>query len=363
MVSNSGGIQFIQRFSWPKDENASQYELIIERREKGGFGAAADKEGDYTQAFRVITEEASTEFSLPPGDYRYRVIVYNLLRQGEYTSPLVDFVILPALQPELSGFSPRRFDLKQGGDVELVLEGRNLLPESEIHLERRGQSFPPRTYRPDPSGERAVLIYDAPDLSRGSYTIRIKNPGGMEASLQGFRADSSSSFYFQILPAYTPVVPFQGYIFEAFDNPFYPLGAGIRAAWFPLKGSWGSLGAEAVFGWDYLKDRRNSADVTAHFGELGLNALYQRNLNHFLAVNVRAGGGFSGILNLVFDHGIVQSDTYNTISPMADLGLSLEWIIYQSLYAELGAEGFFVFSKDTPRSLYLKPFAGVGWRF
>jgi hypothetical protein len=355
-VPGPNGIQFIQRLSWLEDENASLYELIIEQREKRD-----SRKEEYIQVRRFVTKESSVEFSLPPGNYRYRVLVYNLLRQGEYTSPWVDFEILAALQPELSGFSPRSFDPNQGGEIKLVLEGRNLLPESKIRLERLGKSFPPRTYSPDPSGERAVVIYNAEDLSRGSYTIRVINPGSLEASRQGFLVDAPSSF--RVLAAYAPVIPSRGFVFEAFDKPLYPLGIGVRAAWLPLKGFWGTLGAEAVFGWGYLNDRKNNADISAHFGELGINALYQWNLNHFLAVNVRAGGGLNGILNLVFDHGIAQSDSYNALSPMIDMGLSLEWICYRSLYAEAGVEGFVAFSKDTPQLFYLKPFAGVGWRF
>jgi hypothetical protein len=370
-----GEIQFIQRLSWPANENVSQYELEIERREE---------RDSFTGAYRIITGENSAEFSLPPGNYRFRVILYNLLRQPEYTAPWVGFEILLALQPELRGFRSRTSIAKQGEALELVIEGRNLLPEMEIRLERRGQSFSPRSYRLDPSGERAVLLYYIPNLAWGkNYTIRVTNPGGLESSLPGFWVDHSTSF--QLLLAYAPVLPAGGYIFELFDNGFYPKGAQARAAWLPLKVSWGSLGLEAAFGWNYLEARRNLSGLTAHFGELGLNALYRRELNRHFAFKARAGGGFSGMLNLVFDYGDIQSGGYNTISPMAGIGGSLEWLLYrydfsrrgaaasgtvfsrggfsQSLYAELGLDGFFVFSKDTPQNVYLRPFAGLGWRY
>jgi hypothetical protein len=391
----SGGSQFIQRISWPKNENASQYELIIERRGEprapvdstddtagaddsaGADNAegADDAEGapppvvewNYTEAYRVITAETRAEFSLPPGNYRYRVIVYNLLRQAEYAAPWVDFVILHAFQPELSDFGPRRFEMARGGELELVLEGRNLLPESEIRLERLGQSIPPRSYRPDPSGERALAVYNAPDLAPGSYKIRVTNPGGLETILRGLSIDSTAS----VLLAYAPLFPFMGYIFEtpetaksaAFDKFFYPVGAEIRVTWFPITRSWGSLGVEGLLGWSYLKGRANSADITAHLGELGLNVFYRKELNRLLALRVRAGGGFGAVLGLSFDHGIIQSPVYNTMSPMVDLGVSLEWNLLRAFYAELGADGFHVFSVDTPRSLYLRPFAGLGLRF
>ena len=357
-VPGPGGIQFVQRLSWPKNENASQYELEVERR--AAKDAAAAGSGEYTGVYRIITKEVSAEFSLSPGDYRYRVILYNLLRQPEYTAAWVEFSILLALQPELSGFSPRSFFVKRNAVLELVLDGRNLVPGSEIRLERQGRFLPPRGYHLDPSGERAFLIYDAPDLSAGNYTIRVTNPGGLEASLPNFWIESSSTF--QVLLAYAPILPANGYVFELFDDPFHPAGAEVRAAWLPLNAAWGTVGLEAAFGWSYLKDRQNHAGISTHFGELGLNLLYRRELNPHFAFKVRAGGGSGGILNLVFDYGSIQSNPYNTISPMADLGVSMEWIIHRSFYAELGMDGFFVFSKDTPQPLYFRPFIGVGWQ-
>ncbi|MDR2482624.1 MAG: porin family protein [Treponema sp.] len=358
-VSTPDGIQFIQRLSWPENENASQYELEVERREAPDAAAGLQ---EYVEAYRIITTEAWAEFSLPPGDYRYRVIFYNLLRQPEYAAAWVEFTILLALQPELKDFTPRNFAAKRGDALELVIEGSNLLPGAEIRLDRRGRSFLPQDCRLEPSGEQAVLFYDVPDLPPGSYTITVQNPGGLEASLPGFWVESSA--FFQVLLAYAPILPAGGYTFELFDdNAFYPAGLELRADWFPLKASWGTLGLEAAFGWSYLEEQRDAAGLTAHFGELALNALYRRDLNGYLAVKVRAGGGFGGMVNLVFDYGDVQSSGYNTISPMADLGVSLEWSIYSSLYAELGADGFFVFSKDTPQNFYIRPFAGLGWRF
>ena len=358
-VPGPGGIQFIQRLVWPKNENASQYELEVERREAQDAAAIGP---EYTGVYRVITKEVSAEFSLSPGDYRYRVILYNLLRQPEYAAAWVEFVILRALQPELSGFSPRRLVLKRDAALELVLEGSNLVPGTEIRLERRGRSILPSGYHPDPSGERAFLIYDAPDLSAGNYTIRVTNPGGLEASLPDFMIKSSSPS-FQVLLAYAPVLPASGYVFELFTDPFHPVGFELYTAWLPFKAAWGTLGLEAAFGWSYLKGQQNSADLSAHFGELGLNLLYRRELGSYFAFKARAGAGSGGMLNLVFDYGGVQSNPYNTLSPMADLGVSIEWLMHHSFYAELGVNGFLAFSKDTPQPLYLRPFIGAGWRY
>ncbi|GHV84418.1 hypothetical protein AGMMS50230_00260 [Spirochaetia bacterium] len=339
------GVEFVQRLSWPGDENAFQYELIIEQPEQG-------------EAYRTITKFTFAEFSLPPGNYRYRVVVYNLLRQPESVSAWKAFTILPALQPEITAFSPRFFDPRQG-QITITIEGQNLLPDAEVSLERKGISWPPRLYQADPSGERAVLVYD--ELPLGAYTIRIKNPGGFETSRRGFEA--GAVYRFQLLFAYAPVLPLGGYLFRPFDNFIYPAGAQMRAAGFFLQGSWGSLGAETVVSWAYLKDRQNSAAITAHVGEAGLNILYRWNFNPRLALKARVGGGLAAVVNLSFDFGIIKSPAYHTFSLMAEGGLSLEWRFYRAFYAELGADYIRVFSKDTARPSYLRPFAGLGWQF
>ena len=59
--------QFRHRIAWPKDDYALRYEVVFEKEENG----------EYTVLSQEFTEEPFIFISLPPGDYRLRVIPYD----------------------------------------------------------------------------------------------------------------------------------------------------------------------------------------------------------------------------------------------------------------------------------------------
>ena len=348
------GKNFVQRLSWPEDKNALRYEFIIERREESGD----------TEVFRAATTETFVEFSLPPGNYRCRVIEYNLLGQTEYDAPWTAFSILEALQPEIAGFNPRQVSGKDR--IEITLEGKNLLPGSEPLLEKRGASLAPSSWEADPSGERGVLVFEPGELEDGMYRIRIQNPGGLQTAHRGlFVGESADGLRVSLV--YSPFIPVAGYFFEPFTRSVFFLGAQIRGEYFFWHPSWGSLGAEAVLSWDHLRNGGNEPQmfaIRAHMGEVRLNLLYRRPLNSALDFKARFGGGVSGFLiTFEFLYPNAKSGPIYAFSPLADMGGSVEWKFYRNLSAEAGIEAVLVLSRDRPWPFYIRPFMGLGWRF
>jgi len=78
--------RYVQHISWKGDEYTRKFEVLIERIE-GKTNSVV---------LREFTEEATLEISLPPGNYRYRIIPYDYLNQAGEPSKWVTLEIKPA---------------------------------------------------------------------------------------------------------------------------------------------------------------------------------------------------------------------------------------------------------------------------
>jgi len=78
--------RYVQKISWKGDEYTRKYEVVIERIE--------GKKNSVV--LREFTEKANLEISLPPGNYRYRIIPYDYLNQIGEPSEWVTLEIKPA---------------------------------------------------------------------------------------------------------------------------------------------------------------------------------------------------------------------------------------------------------------------------
>jgi len=83
-------VKYVQRFVWRGGENALYYEVIFER----------EINGRYSQYLKETTKAQFIEVSLPPGNYRFRVIPYDILGRPTEGSQWANIVVLPVPKPE-----------------------------------------------------------------------------------------------------------------------------------------------------------------------------------------------------------------------------------------------------------------------
>jgi hypothetical protein len=83
-------VKYVQRFVWRGGENALYYEVIFER----------ETNGTYSQYLKETTKAQFIEVSLPPGNYRFRVIPYDILGRPTEGSQWVNVAVLPVPKPE-----------------------------------------------------------------------------------------------------------------------------------------------------------------------------------------------------------------------------------------------------------------------
>ncbi len=79
--------RYMQRLTWIGDEYVTKYEVIIEQE---------DENSEFTFKQNEFTETEFIEISLPPGNYRFRVIPYDFRDLPEPGTEWKEFAILPA---------------------------------------------------------------------------------------------------------------------------------------------------------------------------------------------------------------------------------------------------------------------------
>jgi len=172
---NSDEPRFIQRLTWSGGENALRYEVEIEKREGGS----------YQRYLREFTTALFIEVSLPPGEYRFRVIPHDALDRQSAGSQWTAIEVRPALIPELYGTSQEFIYSDNNLILALNINGNNFVPDAEIFLQDPyGAHIVPDKIEFRNSGN-VRLLFDSRRLNPGEYRIVIRNPGGLESGMGG----------------------------------------------------------------------------------------------------------------------------------------------------------------------------------
>jgi len=174
--TEGGEAHFIQRLVWTGGEYALRYEVVIER----------EVNGRNTAHLRESTEMSFIEVSLPPGNYRFQVISYDILGRPDEVSEWKYIEVRPAIQPEISDVL---LALVSGDSYEtsgyvLNIFGDNFTPDSEfIILNSDGSQILPEVLV---SGtDWASLFVESGKFTPGEYDLVVINPGGLEAGKGG----------------------------------------------------------------------------------------------------------------------------------------------------------------------------------
>jgi hypothetical protein len=354
--TGDGEQKIIQRLSWPDDENAYRYEVIIERQED-------QKSGEFAELHREFTQKSLMEVSLGPGNYRYRVRIYNLFDQPEYTTNWGFFTIIAALQPVLQSFSPEKLFFDDIAAWELDLDGEDFMEGISVYLEPLDGSLEPIPAiqcSPRRFGRGIRAVFNRESIPRGSYRVIVKNPGGLEDSREPLKIRLSKP-QLSLSVAYSPLMFLHGYMLDLFDKPSF-VGATLRAELEFFKKPWGILGVEESLSWNYFVTQKNNMDISAHIGSLETSLFFRKRWSS-IALTVYAGTGLGSIFLLEFDYDVVKSEAYTNLAPLLDLGLACQWYVTRRLYADLGIKYIWLITRESPQPGYIRPSLGAGWRF
>jgi len=352
-----GEIKIFQRLVWEKDENALNYEAVIQR---------------YNEGFRTFqthtTENIYLDVSLPPGRYRFVVTPFDFLNRRGDASEWRSFEVLAAYEPKIIRFLPENFNLDQFHDRILYIDGINLLRESEIYLtDGFKQLYPVKISIFN--NRRAVLEFDTFRLTEGSYDIYVLNPGGLDtkAGRFGVRYKKPLDIFFKM--AWKPAIPVFGELNDLFGaNLFIPgYSLGVEAVSSYLGGINGGIEFEGSvyminpavsfrLGYDKLIDGFNNAQDGALIIDCNFNVVFQRRFNYRKNIfTMRAGCGFTSVTS----SGNYEPDDDFALS--LNIGFSFLNQIHDILYLDLGIDGAYYVSGLN--SALLRPRIGLAWKF
>jgi hypothetical protein len=162
---------------WDADPNVLYYELTLQ--------TAA---GERLSVFKLT--ESRLALNLSPGEYRYRITAYNVLRKPEIELPWQEFSVLKAELPRIVRHEPK-LRYAEDADASLTLWGEHLIPGARITLKRGDPSAAEVEGREtgregiSPGGASADVSaavrfsFPAEALRSGKYSLRLTNPGGL----------------------------------------------------------------------------------------------------------------------------------------------------------------------------------------
>lgn len=229
-----------QNLSWTPVDYASAYRLEI----RAGDQLVFDRTGPVT----------SHRVALAAGFYQWRLTVYNLLGHVETVGSWQDLTVHKAVRPEIRRVRPGR--LTAGRAAELRLEGSGLSPQTRILLiseDGTARALAQGT----PGGLDSLAVGVGADVVSGRYTIRVQNPGGLEAEAPlRLVVEPAPWFHWSAAAGWAGTLPLaDSWYTSTWNQRFYPRGAtsrvglalsqpwvvvpGLRlgAAWFQAAGS------------------------------------------------------------------------------------------------------------------------------
>jgi hypothetical protein len=350
--------RILQRLSWTRS-NAHVFEVEIERQ------TGPDT---WEPAARERTGELFIELSLPPGQYRYRILSYNVLGRVAASSEWVGMRIFVAKQPVVESLSPGAYHFDAPSEtIAITIAGSDLSEEAELFLTEKagaGRQIAPLSVSHGADERSIQAVFPTADLALALYEIVITNPGGLQARVD-FAARFRRKTDIMVSLGYSPMLPLYGYVFDSFSNAFYPAGFYGRIGVVPFKRLRGFIGAELTPRLALMKTETTAYRVNGTMLALTLSGLCQYWFgNYATALNIRLGGGMAAITGIRYEHqdGSVSEETEAAFF-FASVGASLEWAFRRGLFLEAGADYAQGFSPNSPWPGLVQLSLGAGWRF
>ena len=357
LSETESSVLFLQRLKWEEAQYAVSYHVILERKRENLDA--------YAEVLRRNVSDPFMDVSVPAGEYRFRVMSFNILGLLDSQSDWEYFVVMQAFKPTIVSFSPSAFYFDRLTPRIITLEGEYLLLESEIFLvhktmlDESGEPWiltPIEIYRNE-LGESARLVFDEEDLMMGKYEIVVVNPGGLEARIGDFNIAVAKPWDINVSVGYSPSLTLFGQKDKFLDQVFVPLSFSARGSFIPFKWDVGNLGFEINTGWFLLTSEWADKNLraSAHMVFLNVGPLFEYWIvRKKFSANFRAGLGVTGLFGFHYEYidtGMQSAETYNSMAFSYSFGVSLKWMMYKQIFVEGGVDFYHFTHPDVPIGL------------
>lgn len=272
-----------QTVSWDPVNFALEYRLEIQ----DSLGATVHDE---------TTAETSQTFSLPPGNYRYRITAYNVLARPEITGEWADLTIL---SPELAAVSPQRPTQAETGQ-----------PGPKA-AETEPVGTPPAEAARDKTGEKAEVAKKPP------------------VTRSGVRETTVSL-------AWVPSVPLLDEWYAGlWQEALYPVGLAARATADLLVFGPHAIGLRAGAGWNLQSTDIEGLALSFEYRLVDLSLYYSRRILPRLDLSGGAGGGIAWSWATMSSDAIPAREAAS-MDPSVNAFLEARWLFTEHLGVSAG---------------------------
>lgn len=174
--------EFKQKLMWQAEPNALEYKIEIQN---------VDESSD----FRTIeTKDTFIEFSMPAGDYIYRIFAYDFLGREASVTEWMSFSILKAVQPKISLTDEIvNVNPAENNPVEIPVNIEKITSESSAVVvnEETGKKLDGKIKIEDKGNGFISGSVVVTGLTEGTWKVVVENPSGLAAESESIKAAPS----------------------------------------------------------------------------------------------------------------------------------------------------------------------------
>ena len=382
-----------QQLEWEEEnpEFVQYYEVIIQKYDEE-FVA-------YSESNRLKTEDNSSYIRiqplLSPGNYRFKVITYDLIGLPSVESEWKTFSIYKAFKPQINDISSKvngssTLYLEEMNDGIFSVSGRNLfeIPENEKDIQftkyyvvnqndKKQNILVPEILNVENNNRKIEFQLNMKDLDVGVYDFVAEDASGLKSESNNnsiFTVKFKKKVDFDLSAGYVlPVILFDDTINRYMGSNLWPLSGTFRMSFMPFKRSFGYFGVGLAGTYSRLIAEFPQYKIDGNLITAHLNFVYQLPIRfriknseqrrHAFSLELHGGIGATFFNDIVFHfpHDI-NSKPLNSLNLSFDVGGAVQVYITSRLYAEVGVDFVMAFVKDMQFGV-LHPSVCIGWQF
>ena len=355
----NGMVVFMQVLRWESVQYSAGYLLVMESKNAAGT---------WVSFYQTKTEKNYAVVSLPPGEYRYKITVFDILGKAAAQSDWYTITVQEAVQPVLGEISPSIIYLEERNTGTVTIEAIAVMDSTKLELRsltKPGLVYPVTDFSVDYKKQTLKFQIPLSTIESGSYVLYAENPGGLYNTSGTMIIKFKKPQDLDVSAGYQmPVVLFDDTVSTYFNTSLIPLGATVKLTYIPFKRTFGFFGISAILTAARLQSDFEFYTLSTNYFAGYLNLVYQIPLvRQVLNLDVHAGAGVVMLYDLrfAFDNGIKSPD-YSPWGVSYLAGVDLHWYPLRRMYVDLG----FDFSISPMNDMVLGVFApslSAGWQF
>lgn len=340
-TKSSDSQKYIQRIEWEGDENAWQYGIEI------------ISEDASVEPLTLTTEATFVTFTLPPGNYKYRISVYDLFGHIAVQSKWCVFTITKAVQP-IIGDMEENITVKKTNKVEIPVQLENVSDASKIvMINSETNEEVVAEFEVETDKDTGVNIVDkliVPKLPEGNWTVKVTNPGGKSIVSDNININLKKKDYdfknvnFQLQGGY-PFLFGNSEVLSFLDS-LVKFNLGGRFSIAPINFGRNYFGFDVFYNFDNIDYQNEILTIAVNLHTVQFSVLYQFELwKEHLYFDTRLGMGFT-FMDLFSSGGHGDDFEKGYIYPAVNGSLAFMYRPVRYMNIELGAQAIALLAPD-----------------